>query len=55
MLLLREPTPQRRLLLLGRILDLIERDYHECYPHEEPPIPDGYEQALRDLLFPEYK
>ena len=42
----------RRLLLLARILDLLEQDYRQCYPDEAPILPDGYEQALRDLLIP---
>jgi hypothetical protein len=42
----------RKLLLLARILDLLERDYRQCYPDEAPVLPDGFEQALRDLIFP---
>jgi hypothetical protein len=52
MLLFREFTPQRRLLLLARILDLLEQDYHHCHPDEEPPFMSGYEEIIRNLLIP---
>ena len=52
MLLHREPTPQRRLLLLAQILDLLERDYTDAYPTEEPIFDGTLEQLVRDLLIP---
>lgn len=52
MLLLREPTPQRRLLLLARILDLLEQDYQAAHPDEKPILDAGFEKVLDDLLIP---
>jgi len=53
MLLSRELTPQRKLLLLARVLDLLEQDYHDSYPNEKPPIEGGYEAFVRKLLIPQ--
>ena len=52
MLLRREPTPQRRLLLLAQILDLLEHDYNDAYPDEKPPFDGTLDQFVRDLLIP---
>lgn len=52
MLLHREPTPQRRLLLLARILDRLEQDYTDAYPNDEPIFDGSLEQLVRDLLIP---
>ena len=53
MLLSRESSPQCRLLLLAKILDLLERDYREAYPDEAPVIDGGYEQFVRKMIFGE--
>jgi hypothetical protein len=53
MLLSRELTPQRKLLLLARILDLLERDFHDSHPNEKPPIEGGYEAFVRKVLIPQ--
>ena len=53
MLLHREPTPQRRLLLLARILDLLECDYTDAYPNEKSIFDNSLEQLVRDLLIPQ--
>jgi hypothetical protein len=52
MLLLREQTPMRRLLLLAKLLDLLEQDYRQCHPDEKPLFPDGLEKTIRNLLIP---
>ena len=53
MLLSRELTPQRKLLLLARILDLLEQDFHDSHPNEKPPIEGGYEAFVRKVLIPQ--
>ena len=46
------PRPQRRLLFLAQILDLLERDYHDVYPDEQTPFDGNLEQLVRNLLIP---
>ena len=35
-----------------QLLDQLEQDYHTIYPEEDPILPEGYEQTLRDLIIP---
>ena len=50
MLLSKELTPQRKLLLLAKILDLLDKDYLQCHPDEPPLMDGGLEATLRKLL-----
>ena len=53
-LLVQEKTKMKRLLLLARFLDYLERDFKAVYPDMDSPMPDGYEKALRDIYFGEH-
>ena len=39
-------------LLIARLLDALEKDFHEIYPDSVSPFAEGYEEALRELLIP---
>ena len=43
-------TRWEKLLLIARILDLLERDYHATYPSDPLPLEDSYETTLREML-----
>ena len=50
MLLKRELTAERKLLLVVRVLDLLEKDYQDDYPDEPPIIDGGYEKLMKKKL-----
>jgi hypothetical protein len=50
MLLKRELTAERKLLLVTRVLDLLEKDYLDDYPEEPPIINGGYEKLMKKKL-----
>jgi hypothetical protein len=43
-------TRRQKWLLIARLLDALEDDFHAIYPDEAPPIEDGYEASIRRLI-----
>ena len=41
---------RQKWLLIARLLDALEDDFHAIYPDEAPPIEDGYEASIRRLI-----
>lgn len=46
----RTRTRRQKWLLIARLLDALEDDFHAIYPDEAPPIEDGYEASIRRLI-----
>lgn len=55
MLLQREQTKERKLLLVMKLLDMLEQDYCDDYPGEKLVIEGGFEETMREKLMDLWK
>ncbi len=47
-LLLQKHTVQEKLIMIARLIDMLEHDFHEVYDDSTPPFAGGCEVAVRE-------